>query len=156
MLLRAQILYCTRTLAGVAATSRQQKYSEVASVLSALGLSRALPTAGPHWSTAVTPLSVVTQVSSLMHTAQVGQHTHHVLHPLLHGQPEGSEQRESHTAHSSTHQKLYVGGFGPSATEILLCRFYSLVSQHTGPVTLWTEPWVLIQGEEMHNRLEEC
>lgn len=75
MLLRAQILCSTSALAGVAAASRQQKYSEVASVLSAPGLSWALPTAGPHWSTAVMPLSVVTHVSSPMHAAQVGHHT---------------------------------------------------------------------------------
>lgn len=90
-----------------------------------MGLSGVLPTRGAHCSTAAMPSSAVTHVSSPTHPVLVRDHAHSVLHPLVHSQPKASEQRGSHTAHSTRHQKLYVVGFGPQ--QLKLCSVDSLL-----------------------------
>lgn len=143
MLLRARILCCTSALAA----SRQQKYSEVAD----FPLS-CQPWGSPERSHSWAPLQHCSDAFVCGHTCP-NEAPRSQCAPSTAACTEQGVRIEGLT---DSPQKLCAVGFGPSATDTLLCRFYSLVSQRTGPVTLWTEPWVVIQGEEMHNRLKEC
>lgn len=139
MLLRAQILCISSILAGVAAT-RSNKNS-LRWLTSLCGASHgALPTS-----------------RALQGCLCLRSHRHSPMHPSkgstmhtacsIHGCTDSPRVRIQgpHTAHSTRHQELYHVGFGPSAAEILLCRFYSLGSQHTDTVTLRAEPWLSLR-----------